>query len=111
MNNRQIVHDILRDYPEARNSDEKVLEYYYIDYCNDIDEDTWHFIENHYSFIAIHRRDRRYWQNTKGLFPPTEEVKKGRRKKQAEIVQKVREEKQSFAGNVWNYARRIFDNK
>ena len=112
MIDRQIVHDILRDYPEARNSDEKVLEKYFDKYAREyMDCFTEVFIRNHYSFIKNHVRHRAYWQNTKWLFPATDRVKEKREAYRKDVVQKIREEKKSFVSNIYTYAKRIIRNK
>lgn len=110
MNARKIVHDILRDYPESRNSDEKLLLIYESLYWTD----WWNvrgFITEHYEFIRNHARYRALWQNTKWLFLATEIVKSKRESHRKEVCKKMREEKQGFACNIYNYAKRIIRNK
>jgi len=110
MKDKQIVHDILRDYPEARNSDKELMliyEYKYWTNCWDVNK----FIKEHYSFISNHNRYRRYWQNTKGLFPATDIVKQQREAYRKEVVEEIREEKKSLASNIYSYAKRIIRNK
>ena len=116
MNTRQIVHDILRDYPETRDDDKELLRIYawtcWLRVSDRFDINIHRlsdFIEEHYFFIASHIRERAYWQNTKGMFLPSEWVKKARRKKQVEVVEAIREERKSFAQNVYAYAKKLFD--
>ena len=109
METRKIVHDILRDFPTSRDSDKELLLFYERNYS--AENTTQEFILEHFEFISCFERERRYWQNTKGLFLPSESVVRGRKKKEARIVEAIREEKKSFTQNVFAYARRIFDKK
>ena len=109
MKTRQIVHDILRDYPKTRNSDEELLLVYYSVYTDWMEQ--FHFITEHFDFIRNFIRERAYWQNTKGLYKPTEWVQRARRKKQAKVVEAIREEKKNFASHIYEYAKRIIRNK
>lgn len=84
-----------------------IYEYLYGNNCWDVNK----FIIEHYSFIKNHVRYRAYWQNTRGLFPATERIKEKRELHRREIVEKIREEKQSFASNIYDYAKRIIRNK
>ena len=70
MKTRQIVHDILRDYPFTRDSDMQLLSMFEIKYS--VENTTQDFIEEHFDFIRNFIRERAYWQNTKGLYKPTE---------------------------------------
>ena len=70
-----------------------------------------HFIENHFDFINNYKRKRAFLQNTKGLYKPSEWVKRARIKKEAKIVEAIREEKKNFASHIYDYAKRIIRNK
>lgn len=109
MTTRQIVHDILRDYPSTRDDDKKLLFTYWAHYTNNIT--TGEFINEHFEFIRDFIWYRAYWQNTKGMFLPTDLVKRARRKKQAKVVEAIREEKKNFVVHIYQYAKRIIRNK
>ena len=111
MTTSQIVHDILRDYPEARDSDEVLLLVYYANYTSLKDNDTVSFITDHFEFIRSFIRRRAYIQNTKGLYKPSEWAKRERRKKEERIVEAIREEKKNFASHIYDYAKRIIRKK
>jgi len=96
MRTRQIVHDILRDYPETRNSD-KVLFLKYVELYGNNCWNTTTFSIEHFDFIGNFIRVRAYWQNTKHMFLPAEWVKKGRKQKEAKIVKAIREENKDVA--------------
>lgn len=66
MTTRQIVLEILRDYPKARNSDEELFLYFERNYSTETT--TQDFIKEHFDFIRNFIRYRAYWQNTKELY-------------------------------------------
>jgi len=113
MDTTKKVKYLLENFEHTRDSDLELLLMYVKDQTlvgqqRDI---VLYFIENHFEFINNYKRKRAFWQNTKSMFLASETTQKERRKKEARIVEAIREEKRSFASNIYNYAKRIIRNK
>ena len=85
---KQAVKEVLESDPKTRNSDKwliiqvlrKLGFKIYVDYHELADMPSWESI----------RRSRQYWQNTKGVCPPTEDIDAMRNKRELEFKEVFR---------------------